>query len=161
MRALRAAAVAILLLALPPAAFAEQRPMGQREVEEGLTCQCGCGLTVASCNHLECSSAVPARKKIAESLAAGESGEQILEDFRKEYGEKVLSSPVAEGFNMMAWIAPYLGIFLAGAAMFVFFRRRAGQSTAVESIPVTAAPASAASEDRKARLRDEMKELER
>src|SRR5262249_28265433 len=110
---------------LAPLATADTPPMSQHDIEEGLTCQCGCGLTVASCNHLECGFAVPVRKDIAESLARGETGEQILDRYKKEYGEKVLSSPIPQGFNLLAWIGPYAGIFLAGSLMFAFFRRRA------------------------------------
>ena len=97
---LTTATALVLALSLPLALPAgAQSVLGQREIEEGLTCQCGCGLTVATCNHLECSFAVPVRKEIAESLAKGQTGEQIIERFKVEYGEKVLSSPVPEGLN--------------------------------------------------------------
>ena len=159
-RALAAAALLSLAAGAPCAAAAdEQAKMGQREVEESLTCQCGCGLTVGACNHLECSFAVPVRKDIAESLARGESGAQILDRYKVEYGEKVLSSPVAEGFNLLAWIAPYVAIFVAGIVMFTFFRRRAAR---VEPIAAGPAPASTPSSDeRLARLQHEVEDLER
>src|SRR6185436_12806758 len=38
----------------------------QQEIEESLTCQCGCGLTVHSCNHLQCPSGEPIKKEIAD-----------------------------------------------------------------------------------------------
>jgi cytochrome c-type biogenesis protein CcmH len=159
----RALAVAALLMLSAPAiglapAWA-QVPVGQREIEESLTCQCGCGLTVAACNHLECSFAVPVRKDIAASLERGETGAQILERYKQEYGEKVLSSPVAEGFNLLAWIAPYLAIAVAGVVMFGFFRRRASR---IEPVPASAPPiADARSDERIERLRHEVEELER
>ena len=40
--------------ALNPIASDNQLPT-QGQVESSLTCQCGCGLTVHSCNHLSCS----------------------------------------------------------------------------------------------------------
>lgn len=155
-----AAAIFSLSLLLPsalPAAAAKS--MGQQAVEEGLTCQCGCGLTVAACNHLECGFAIPVRKDIAESLARGESGEAILARYKAEYGEKVLSSPVPEGFNLLAWIGPYLAIFVAGVVMFTFFRRRASAVAPVAAAP--APPASARDQDRAERLRHELEELDR
>lgn len=139
-------------------ALADDAPMGQRAVEEGLTCQCGCGLTVATCNHLECGFAVPARQRIAQGLAAGEPGQQILDDFRKEYGEKVLSSPIATGFNLLAWIAPYLGIFLAGAIMIAFFRRK---RAAAEPAPQPVAPVSQEDRERLAALQREIEDSRR
>ncbi len=155
-----AAAVATILVAIGLSYPSSAGPtLGQREVEEALTCQCGCGLTVASCNHLECSFAVPARKRITESLARGEPGEQIIDDFKREYGEKVLSSPVPEGFNLLAWIGPYLAIFVAGSLMFTFFRRR--PPPAPPTAGPSAGPASSRRDARLAQLQDEVKELER
>src|SRR3990172_12721483 len=78
-----------------------------KEVEEALTCQCGCGLTVHSCNHLQCGSGEPIKQEIAERIARGEDTATILEGFRTRYGEKVLSSPTFRGFNWLAWITPF------------------------------------------------------
>jgi cytochrome c-type biogenesis protein CcmH len=156
-----AALLSLFALASSPASLA-QEPLGQKGVEEALTCQCGCGLTVAACNHLECSFAIPVRKEIAESLARGQTGQQIIERFKQEYGEKVLSSPVPEGFNLLAWIAPYAGIVVAGIVMFGFLRRRAAE---VEPVRAPSAPTSAVASDERIerieRLRQEVEELER
>lgn len=153
-----ATASAALLLASP--AFAAPL-VGQRQAEEALTCQCGCGLTVASCNHLECGFAVPVRKEIAASLERGETVEQILERYKQEYGEKVLSSPVPEGFNILAWIAPYLAILLAGSVMFTFFRRRARVAAATPPAPATPVKDQPATDARIARLQNEVEDLQR
>lgn len=152
----------LLLLAggFPATALAEKAPLAKSDVEEALTCQCGCGLTVATCNHLECSFAIPVRKDIGESLERGETGEEILERYKKEYGEKVLSSPVAEGFNILAWVAPYLAIFTAGVVMFAILRRRASQPLETPAGPASG-PAPDPSDPRMARLRDEVEDLER
>src|SRR5204863_6499542 len=95
----------------------------QQEVEESLTCQCGCGLTVHSCNHLQCGSGEPMKKEINERLAAGETEQTILEAFRARYGEKVLSSPTFHGFNWLAWITPFAAV-LAGALVLALTIRR-------------------------------------
>jgi cytochrome c-type biogenesis protein CcmH len=132
----------------------------QREIEESLTCQCGCGLTVAACNHLECGFAVPVRKHIAEALAAGQTAEQILADYKKEYGEKVLSSPVPEGFNLLAWIAPFVAILAAGGAMFAYLRRRRLELPDPADIPSSVTTPDE-SDKRLAQLRHEVEDLER
>jgi hypothetical protein len=49
-------AVLVALLTTTPALAAQTT---QQAVEESLTCQCGCGLTVHSCNHIQCSSGEP------------------------------------------------------------------------------------------------------
>jgi|SRR5579875_1035854 cytochrome c-type biogenesis protein CcmH len=81
-----------------------------QEVGEGLTCQCGCGLTVANCNHPSCGFAIPTRGEIAAMIEKGMSRAQILHAFRHKYGEKVLSAPTTEGFNLLAWVIPYVAV---------------------------------------------------
>lgn len=85
-----------------------------QEVEEALTCQCGCGLTVHSCNHLQCGFAIPAKKTISELVAQGKSQEEITASFVSSYGEKVLSAPTTQGFNLAAWITPFAAILIGG-----------------------------------------------
>lgn len=85
-----------------------------QEVEEALTCQCGCGLTVHSCNHLQCGFAVPAKQEIAKQVSEGKGREQIVATFLARYGEKVLSAPTTSGFNLAAWITPFLAVLVGG-----------------------------------------------
>ena len=81
-----------------------------QEVGEGLTCQCGCGLTVANCNHPSCGFAIPTRGDIAAMINKGMTRLQILQSFRSKFGEKVLSAPTTEGFNLLAWVMPYVAV---------------------------------------------------
>jgi cytochrome c-type biogenesis protein CcmH len=88
-----------------------------QEIEESLTCQCGCGLTVHSCNHLQCPSALPLRAEIREQMALGKDKAAILAHFEEKYGEKILSAPTVEGFNLLAWTIPF--VLVAVGALFV------------------------------------------
>jgi len=108
-------------------ASAGARPTLQ-QVTEGLTCQCGCGLTVANCNHPDCSFSIPMKKDISAMLMRGMSSSQILASYRAKYGEKILSAPTTEGFNLLAWITPFavlLGGTLAVVAAVSRWNRRA------------------------------------
>ncbi|HUI24738.1 MAG TPA: cytochrome c-type biogenesis protein CcmH, partial [Candidatus Kryptonia bacterium] len=58
-----------------------------QDIEESLTCQCGCGLTVHSCNHLGCGSALPLRAEIREQMSQGKDKSAILAHFVEKYGE--------------------------------------------------------------------------
>ena len=88
----------LVLLAMAQAAAPAVSPKTTRQaVSEGLTCQCGCGLTVANCNHPNCEFSVPAREKIDGLIAQGMDRAQIIAVFRAKYGEKVLSAPTAQG----------------------------------------------------------------
>jgi len=110
---LAAALLGAALLVIPAGAAA---PPTQFEVEESLTCQCGCGLTVHACNHLQCSSGDPIKKEIAERIARGEDKTTILAAFRQRFGEKILSSPTFQGFNWVA-VGPEEIAYLAGVVV--------------------------------------------
>jgi cytochrome c-type biogenesis protein CcmH len=123
------------LFSLPTFAQATVNPT---EVEESLTCQCSCGLTVHSCNHLQCSFAVPAKQTIAEQVGQGVAKETILQSFVAKYGEKVLSAPTTVGFNLAAWITPFLALIVGGIAVGLvslrWSRQRAQQAAAEKPV---------------------------
>src|SRR6185295_20137005 len=95
----------------------------QTEIEESLTCQCGCGLTVHACNHLQCPSGIPLKKEIAEQLALGKTQPEVLTYFSGKYGEKILSAPTTTGFNLVAWITPFAVVFIATMIVVIMSRR--------------------------------------
>jgi cytochrome c-type biogenesis protein CcmH len=97
------------LLALLALAFTAAAAMvTTKEIEEALTCQCGCGLTVHSCNHLQCGSGIPLKQEVLTMVSQGLARDEILVRFRDKYGEKILSSPTTEGFNLTAWVLPFV-----------------------------------------------------
>jgi cytochrome c-type biogenesis protein CcmH len=126
---LTAGSLAILFAAAAVVVFASSGKASLQEVSEGLTCQCGCGLTVANCNHPQCEFSVPARVQIETMIAQGMGRDQIIGFFRTKYGEKILSAPTREGFNLLAWIIPFAAVF-AGCFVIVgaIFRWRAEQA---------------------------------
>jgi cytochrome c-type biogenesis protein CcmH/NrfF len=134
-------APALLVAVLGAAALAEGAPPSFQQIEESLTCQCGCGLTVHSCNHLQCPSALPLRQEIREQLALGLDSDQVLAHFEGKYGEKILSSPTARGFNLAAWMTPFLILAVGTGVVVLTLRRwrRAGERPGVRG-PVTAVP---------------------
>jgi len=93
------------------------------DLEESLTCQCGCGLTVHACNHLQCPSGIPLKEEIVSQLALGKTREEVLSYFSGKYGEKILSSPTMSGFNIVAWVMPFAAVLVAAAIIVVLTRR--------------------------------------
>ncbi len=115
------AVVALFVFALKNVSretFGSEAPTNA-QISEGLTCQCGCGLTVANCNMPTCGFSVPMRREIDRMIGQGMTRVQIISFFRHEYGEKVLSAPTAEGFNLLAWTMPFIALVLGGGAMAV------------------------------------------
>jgi cytochrome c-type biogenesis protein CcmH len=98
------------------------------EVAEGLTCQCGCGLTVANCNHPNCEFSVPVRAQIRKMIDEGRTRAEIIAFYRAKYGEKVLSSPTTQGFNLLAWVIPFFAVGIGG--VFIGFAARRWRSAA-------------------------------
>jgi cytochrome c-type biogenesis protein CcmH len=111
-----------------------------KEVEEALTCQCGCGLTVHSCNHLQCGSGIPLKQEVATFVSQGLARDEILVRFRDKYGEKILAAPTTEGFNLTAWVLPFVVIaFGAGLVALTVRRWTGGEAPAAPSAGLDAA----------------------
>jgi cytochrome c-type biogenesis protein CcmH/NrfF len=93
------------------------------QVSQSLTCQCGCGLTVANCNMPTCSFSVPTRLEIDRMIGNGMGRAQIVAYYRHKYGEKVLSAPTTEGFNLLAWTMPFIALVVGGGLIVLAFGR--------------------------------------
>jgi cytochrome c-type biogenesis protein CcmH len=104
--------------------------VSRQEISEGLTCQCGCGLTVANCNHPNCEFSVPVRDQIDGMIGRGMNGPQVIAYFRGKYGEKSLSAPTTQGFNILAWIMPFAAIAAGGALVALTVGRWRSKSSA-------------------------------
>jgi cytochrome c-type biogenesis protein CcmH/NrfF len=126
------------------------------EVSQSLTCQCGCGLTVANCNMPTCSFSVPTRIDIDRMIGNGMGRAQIIAYYRHKYGEKVLSAPTTEGFNLLAWTMPFIALVVGGGLIVLAFGR---WRTTPPLLPAGSTPAPAPSFDPELRRRLE-KELE-
>jgi cytochrome c-type biogenesis protein CcmH len=77
---------------------------------------------------------VPAKRTIAEQVSQGMTKDAILASFVAKYGEKVLSAPTTTGFNLAAWITPFLALIVGGIAVGLislrWSRQRPQQGTA-------------------------------
>ncbi len=103
------AIVCFCLMALPVLAQAPKDiSKDYKEACDRLVCQCGCNEQLSVCAMQNCSSATPMRAEIRERLQAGDSVEQIVESFVARVGKKVLSAPTMKGFDITAWIMPFL-----------------------------------------------------
>ena len=43
-------------------------------------------------------------------IGEGKTRAQIIAFYRAQYGEKVLSAPTTEGFNILAWTMPFIAL---------------------------------------------------
>ncbi len=115
--AIRAAVLALLLSALlVPAVGAASVDDITRE----LMCQCGCTMVVNTC---DCGTADQMRTLVKQKIDEGQTKDQIIGYFVDQYGETVLSAPTKQGFNLTAWIFPFVAI-AAGAGIVYFVLSR-------------------------------------
>ncbi len=87
-----------------------------------LVCQCGCASILINCVHQECMSRDQMMIAIKTQLGQGKSPDQIVQAFVQTYGEQVLAEPPKKGFNLTAWIAPFVGL-VVGAFLIVLLLR--------------------------------------
>ena len=104
-------AAGFVLMAAPRHAHA-----GERGLASTFMCQCGCGLTLASCTHASCGPRDQVLAEIAGLERQGRSPAQITTALVARYGEVILGAPTRRGFNLLAWWGPY-GAIAAGAAL--------------------------------------------
>jgi cytochrome c-type biogenesis protein CcmH len=144
--ALALTAVLIVSLMVPIRA-ARAAATNRQEIAEGLTCQCGCGLTVANCNHPNCSFSVPMREHIDTMLAHGMGRAEIIAYFRKQYGEKILSAPTTQGFNLLAWTMPFAALLVGGGLVVLMMGRWRGGPPSTPQTPQSRSDSSSGNSD--------------
>ena len=66
--------------------------------------------------------------EIAGMVQSGKTKTEILDYFKDTYGERVLSVPVAEGFNIFAWIAPIIIAGLGFTIILLYMRTSKGST---------------------------------
>ena len=116
-----------------------------KELEDNFICVCGCNMgTLNMCTMVGCSHGVPMRAELKQMIAEGKSDEQITAAFVDKYGGVVRSTPTTSGFDLTAWVIPFVA--LAAGMLAVAFVVRKWRSQNPEAAP--AVPADAALQSR-------------
>jgi len=77
------------------------------DLNHRLMCTCGCAEILGECNHVGCPSSEGELDELRTGIAGGQTDKQIFDSFAAKYGATVLAAPTTEGFNLVAWIAPF------------------------------------------------------
>ena len=95
------------------------------------------------------------RGVIREHLAAGETPEQVTAYFVDKYGVWILLEPPRQGFSLLVWVVPYVGLLGGLVLVGLVLRRwsRRPRAASVEMRPVDDAT--------RQRIRRELAELDR
>jgi len=91
-------------------------------IADNLMCTCGCPHIIGQCGD-ECSVAPQLVHEISELVSAGNTEEEVYKVFEDKYGLRVRAVPKAEGFNLLVWVMPFVGL-LAGVVVIFFVIKR-------------------------------------
>jgi len=117
-----------------------------KEIGMHLKCMCkGCDMTAGGCAHPggafsgPCDTAKAELREIDEHLAKGESQQQIIDAFVREYGTIVYVEPPKHGFGLVAWLMPVfyvvVGLTLVVLVVRKWARRKPAAATSAASVP--------------------------
>jgi cytochrome c-type biogenesis protein CcmH len=110
-------------------------------IGHGMICPCGCNQILLECNHVGCAYSDRMRGELQSMLDQGKSDEAVVQEFVLKYGNTILAAPTTTGFNLVAWIVPFLVLGTASFFAAVLVRRwRSGTD------PLPAASGAAARE---------------
>jgi cytochrome c-type biogenesis protein CcmF len=167
-----ATASLLVLMLVPGTAFGQepqepamsvapvQKSQVRRQLEGDLMCMCGCGAPLDNCPMgPTCHGLQEANKKLDEYLGQGMNRDAVKAAFVRDYGgQHVLTAPVDEGFNRLAWMLPYVfggaGALIVGLVAIRWSRRDRGADSD------TTEAASAETPQLRARLDDELRDLD-
>jgi cytochrome c-type biogenesis protein CcmH len=107
----RLAVVFLTVLLLVPVAYASEGQPTLSELEGEVMCPV-CGTTLDQSNA---PAALQIKRVIQGRIAAGDTKSEIKERLVAEYGEAILAAPRREGFGLLAWWLPLVGIVAAAA----------------------------------------------
>jgi cytochrome c-type biogenesis protein CcmH len=121
-----------------------------REIEDNLIAPC-CWSQPVSQHYSAVAEQI--RTEVRAMVAQGMTRDEILDHYVAQYGERILASPRAEGFNMLAYVLPWAALLFGAWLLIVLIKRL--RSPAPSPTPVDVPYARYAS-----RIEREMKEFE-
>jgi cytochrome c-type biogenesis protein CcmH/NrfF len=77
------------------------------QLNHKLMCTCGCAEILGECNHVGCPNSTEELALLNTGIDANNNDKMILDSFVEKYGAVVLAAPTSQGFDLVAWIAPF------------------------------------------------------
>ena len=105
------------------------------------------------CETLACSEW---REQIREQIATGMSKSEIADYFVEQYGERVLAKPRTDGFTLLLWILPLVGVGFGLVALGAVLR---GWRREPDPVALAAPQDEAVSAEMRKRIEDELRNL--
>ncbi len=110
---MRLVALLALMLALAAPALASEQEPTPAELESELVCPV-CESTLDTSNA---PIAIRMKEIIRERIEQGKTKSEIKAELVEQFGTGVLATPPREGFDLIAWVLPLLGLAVGAAAV--------------------------------------------
>jgi cytochrome c-type biogenesis protein CcmH len=104
---MRVGQAAVLVVAVTFSLGATDAGSRFNDLGHRMMCTCGCAQLLGECNHVGCPYSGGMRDELSAAIAAGTGDKEILASFAAKYGTTVLAAPTTQGFDLVAWIAPF------------------------------------------------------
>jgi cytochrome c-type biogenesis protein CcmH len=112
--------IAVLLLASTLLIGADSPETRVSTLGHQMMCMCGCGQILSECNHVGCTYSTRQLAEVREMVLRGDTDAAVKNAMVEKYGTTVLAAPTTSGFNIVAWITPFVIFVLAlGAVIYV------------------------------------------
>ena len=112
-----------------------------------IMCTCSCSQMLLKCNHVGCPNSARMIGQLHDQLGDGRPGapaaatsksdEDVLNFFRTEWGVTAVVEPSQHGFELLAWILPFVGL-IAGTILLMIvvtkWKRRPASVNAADSV---------------------------
>lgn len=134
----------------------------QTEIQNELACFCGCGMTIQGClGGMTCSESRAVSKEVASFLTIGKTKTEVLQAMVVKYGERILAAPTKEGFNLTAWILPFVALIVGGFIVAKVISGWKQQAQRTAPAPAAKAEERASADPYQERLERELREYDR
>jgi cytochrome c-type biogenesis protein CcmH len=126
-------------------------------LERTLACPCPCTLDIYTCRTTDvtCGNSPAIHGDIVRMVNGGYTGDEIVAELNKVYGQRIMASPKKSGFSLMVWFMPFAVVgtgALVIAALVRSWRKNAVEAAALSSASGVRSIGVQATEDEMARL---------
>ena len=119
-----------------------------QKLGDKIMCTCSCGQMLLKCNHVGCPNSARMIGQLHDQLGDGRSGdaanagsaksdEDVLNFFRTEWGVTAVVEPSQHGFELLAWILPFVGL-IAGTILLMIvvtkWKRRPVEANSADAV---------------------------
>lgn len=151
--------VFVLLGFLLAAAPVAQATTQMEDLENALMCKCKdkCGKVLINCT---CDTSKETRKDLHAKLESGLTVKQIVQLYVDKHGETVLSAPTKSGFNLSAWVTPFIALMVGGVGVRRVLRAWVRKSPNTHASEESESPPPPATAEHSSRVQRELDGLE-